>query len=147
MIKQSQQTACFPTYSDERHRPASFLAAMRRLQPALAVVAATAVLMLAPSALALSASEEIEHLLKIIAGSSCTFIRNDVEYSGAEAAAHVRDKYEHFKGDIESAEDFIALAASKSMLSGRPYLVRCAGEPVQPAAQWLSDALAAFRAQ
>ena len=79
-----------------------------------------------------------------IAGSPCAFIRNGVAYDGAQAMGHIRDKYEHYREDIRSAEDFIALAATKSAMSGKPYLVRCDGA-TEPAADWIARELAAFR--
>jgi hypothetical protein len=98
------------------------------------------------SATASSPSEEIEYLLDFIAASPCVFIRNGVAYDGVEAAAHVKDKYEYYRRDIHSAEDFIAQAASRSAISGRPYLVRCGADTV-PAADWLARELAIFRRQ
>jgi hypothetical protein len=100
----------------------------------------------AGQALAHGMTEEIDHLLGAIATSPCDFIRNGVAYDGAHAAAHVRDKYDYYRSDIHSAEDFIRLAASKSMLSGQPYLVRCDAVTV-PATDWLNTELARFRAQ
>ena len=97
-------------------------------------------------ATASSPGEEIEHLLDFIAASTCVFIRNGVAYDGAEAAAHVKDKYEYYRRDIHSAEDFIARAASRSELSGKPYLVRCGADTV-PAADWLARELTIFRRQ
>jgi hypothetical protein len=104
-----------------------------------------AVLMVsAPPAQAASPEAEIDHLLDFIAGSPCAFIRNGVSYDGAAAAEHIKDKYEHYRDDIHSAEDFIALAASKSALSGKPYLVTCDGT-TEPAADWIARELNAFR--
>ncbi len=119
---------------------------MRRVTSALAVLAVTATFMLTSPAMAHSMSEEINHLLDFIAASSCAFIRNGVSYDGERAVAHIKDKYDYYRSDIHSAEDFIALAASKSMMSGRPYLVQCGGDPM-PAADWLKKELAAFRQQ
>jgi hypothetical protein len=93
---------------------------------------------------AASPDAEIDHLLDFIAASPCAFIRNGVTYDGARAAAHIRDKYDYYRDDIHSAEDFIALAATKSALSGRPYLVDCGGKR-EPAADWIARELAAFR--
>jgi hypothetical protein len=117
---------------------------MRLIGSALAVLVA-AFLLTAP-ALAHSMEEEIDHLLGFIAASPCAFIRNDVEYDGEQAVAHIKDKYDYYKSDIHSAEDFIRLAASKSMVSGRAYTVRC-DATVTPAADWLNQELAAFRKQ
>jgi len=117
---------------------------MRFIKSRLIVLAI--LLALAPPAMAHSMTEEIDHLLGFIAASPCTFIRNDVDYGGEQAVAHIKDKYEYYRDDIRSAEDFIALAASKSMLSGKPYLVRCDADTV-PAADWLNQELTAFRKQ
>jgi hypothetical protein len=119
---------------------------MRRLTSALAVLAATTMLLLSPPASARSISEEIDHLLSFIAASPCAFIRNGVSYGGEQAVAHIRDKYDHYRSDIHSTEDFIALAATKSEMSGRPYLVQC-DTATMPAADWLKKELAAFRQQ
>jgi hypothetical protein len=105
-----------------------------------------ALFILAGPALAHSVSEEIDHLLGFVTTSPCAFIRNDVEYDGKAAVAHIKDKYDYYKSDIHSAEDFIRLAASKSALSGRPYLVRC-NAITMPAADWLNRELAVFRKQ
>ena len=58
--------------------------------------------------------------------------------------SHIKDKYDYYRDDIHSAEDFIALAASKSAMTGKPYLVKC-GEATEPAADWLTRELDAFR--
>ena len=106
---------------------------------------ATAALVLcAPLAQAASVEAEIDHLLAFIAGSPCAFIRNGVAYEGRQAVDHIKDKYEYYRDDIHSAEDFIVLAASKSAMSGKPYLVTCDGA-TEPAADWITRELAAFR--
>jgi hypothetical protein len=105
---------------------------------------AVAALFSAPPALAASPEAEIDHLLTFIAASPCAFIRNGVAHDGAEAVDHIKDKYDYYRKDIHSAEDFIALAATKSALSGKPYLVECDGA-TEPAADWITRELAAFR--
>jgi hypothetical protein len=109
-----------------------------------AFVVAALVFCAPPPTLAASPEAEIDHLLTVIAGSSCTFIRNGVAYDGAQAVDHIKDKYEHYREDIRSAEDFIALAASKSAMTGKPYLVQCDAAEM-PAAEWLTRELSAFR--
>jgi hypothetical protein len=96
-----------------------------------------------PPTLAASPEAEIDHLLTFIAGSPCAFIRNGVAYDGAQAMDHINDKYQHYREDIRSAEDFIARAASKSAMSGKPYLVQCNAAQM-PAAEWLTQELSAF---
>jgi hypothetical protein len=86
----------------------------------------------------------INHLLKYVEESKCTFIRNDKAFDAKEAARHIKTKYESFISDIKTPEDFIDLAASKSMLSGRPYFVRCA-DSSQLSADWLKRELFNYR--
>ena len=57
----------------------------------------------------------------------------------------VRAKYEHFKGQIKTPEDFIRLAATKSLLTGQPYLVRTRDGQEMPLSTWLSNALLEHR--
>ena len=80
--------------------------------------------------------EIIAYLLDEVAKSHLTFIRNGTEYSGQEAADHVRSKYEYFKSRIKSPEDFIQVCASQSLVSGKPYLVSTAQGRI-PVAKWL----------
>ena len=91
--------------------------------------------------------EIVEYLLDYVAGSDCLFIRNNREYSAEKAAGHIRKKYEHYEDEITTAEDFIRLAATKSMMSGKPYLVRFKDGIEIPCSDWLTVALAAYRAR
>lgn len=79
----------------------------------------------------------INHLFKYIRESNCTFIRNNKEYDVKAAAEHIRKKYDHFKSEIHTSEDFIELCATKSLISGRPYLVKCRDGVVILCAEWL----------
>jgi hypothetical protein len=90
--------------------------------------------------------DEIAYLIDFIRHSSCTFIRNGSEYTGNEAADHVQAKYDYYKDQIETVDDFIDRAATKSELSGKPYTVRCEGKTM-PAADWIRAEDAAHRAQ
>ena len=67
--------------------------------------------------------QAIRHLVNYVSGSGLVFVRNSSTYTSGEAAEHMNKKYQHFKADIRTAEDFIELCASKSILSGKPYLV------------------------
>lgn len=73
-----------------------------------------------------SAEKVFVYLIDNVAKSQLTFIRNGTEYSSQEAADHIRKKYEYFKSRIESIDDFIQMCASKSLMSGEPYLVSTA---------------------
>jgi hypothetical protein len=51
------------------------------------------------------------------------FIRNGTEHNGKEAAEHLRMKLQNALV-IKTADDFIRLCASKSSISGKPYMIR-----------------------
>ena len=53
------------------------------------------------------------------------------------------DKYKYFKSQVKSPEDFIRLCASKSLLSGKPYLVETA-QGVVPTEKWLMQILTQY---
>jgi hypothetical protein len=99
-----------------------------------------------PMAKADPLGDEIAYLIDFIRNSSCTFIRNGSEYDGGEAADHIQAKYDHFKDEIKTVDDFIARAASKSIVSGKPYEVRCAGKTIS-AADWIRAEDANYRAK
>jgi Family of unknown function (DUF5329) len=90
-------------------------------------------------------NQTIEYLLDFVARSDCTFIRNGQSYTPKEAAAHMQAKYDHFKKQIKTPEDFIRLAASQSEVSGRPYLVRTQNGKEMKSADWVSQALNDYR--
>jgi Family of unknown function (DUF5329) len=58
-----------------------------------------------------SLEQTIAFLLHRIETADATFIRNGQTHTPQQAVAHVRAKYEHFKGQIKTPEDFIRLAA------------------------------------
>jgi uncharacterized protein DUF5329 len=94
-----------------------------------------------------SLEQTINYLLHHIETSNATFIRNGVEHTPAEAVAHVKAKYEHFKSQIKTPEDFIRLSASKSLLTGKPYLVRTSDGKEMHLDAWLTEALKDRQAQ
>lgn len=99
------------------------------------------------SATAMNPEEEkaIDHLLVYIGNSSCEFIRGGKVHDAGIARAHIQKKYDYFKNKIETAEDFIKLAASKSALSGKSYQVRCPGQSKKiDSATWLQEELAHY---
>jgi hypothetical protein len=88
---------------------------------------------------------EIDHLLRYVEGTNCKYERNGAQYTGKEAARHMRKKAEHFKDKISTAEDFIALSATKSEVSGKPYMIHCPEQPVIRSRDWLLRELSRFR--
>jgi hypothetical protein len=113
-----------------------------------------ALLMLAAATPAAAAAQrsaetdaEIEYLLATVADSGYVFIRNGDEHDGAEAASHMRRKFEHFDDEIETAEAFIEQAATRSLLTRRAYEVRFPDGTRTETAAWLLGELAAYRAE
>jgi hypothetical protein len=92
-----------------------------------------------------SPEQAIEYLIEFVTQSDWTFVRNGKEYTGAQAAEHMLRKYEHFKEQIQSPEEFIRTAASKSLLSGRPYLVRSPQGKELSSQEWLLGVLEDYR--
>ena len=93
------------------------------------------------------AKAEIDGLLSRLEASSCTFNRNGTWYPATEAKAHLlrKLKYLEDRGAVQSAEQFIELAASSSSTTGQPYLVKCeSGAPVQ-SGTWLLSQLQLMR--
>jgi len=89
----------------------------------------------------------VQHLIGHVSESSLIFIRNADKYTSVEAAKHMNTKYQHFREDIQTAEDFIELCASRSLLTGQPYLViNEQGEQVRTS-EWLEAELADYRAR
>jgi hypothetical protein len=95
-----------------------------------------------------AARAEVDALLNRLQSSGCEFNRNGSWYGGAEAKAHLLKKLEALEGKdlVHTAEQFIERGASSSSMSGKPYLVRCAGQATVESAQWLRAELQAVRA-
>jgi hypothetical protein len=108
-----------------------------------ATAAIIAGFMLAAAAYA-GTADEIQHLLDYISRSGCTFVRNGVESDAAAARDHIQAKYAHAKRQVDSAEDFIRLVASRSSMTGKPYVVHC-GSTQFLSADWLTDELSRYR--
>lgn len=90
-------------------------------------------------------SQTIQHLLDFVENSECRFYRNNKEHTAGEAAAHMRKKYDHFKEDIKTPEDFIRLTATKSMISGKLYDVKLKDGNTITSEAWLLQALKDYR--
>lgn len=90
---------------------------------------------------------EIAHLFDFLSKSSCEFQRNGSWYAASKAAEHIRNKYDYLikRELINSAEEFIELAASKSSISGKDYQVKCADQVTISSAKWFSQELARYR--
>ena len=94
-------------------------------------------------------SHEINQLFAALENSKCEFNRNGSWYSAQKATEHLHRKYDHLlqKGLVTSTESFIDLAATKSSLSGKPYLVRCSNMQPVPSKSWFTNKLKELRAR
>jgi hypothetical protein len=90
---------------------------------------------------------KIEFLLKTVAESPVTFVRNGSEYDGKKAAEHLRAKWKGAGGEVQTARQFIELCATKSSLSGKAYEIILADRKTRvPCAAWLEALLTAHEA-
>ena len=88
---------------------------------------------------------EVDHLLDFVSKTQCQIKRNFSYHTGKEAVAHMTKKYNYFKDDIKTTEDFIRLSATKSLLTGKAYKVQCADADLLASSTWLLSELAGFR--
>jgi len=94
-----------------------------------------------------AARAEIDGLMSRLEVSGCEFNRNGTWHTAADAKSHLlrKLKYLEDRGAVQTAEQFIELAASSSSTSGQSYLVRCgSGAPV-PSSAWLTSQLQVMR--
>jgi hypothetical protein len=89
----------------------------------------------------------IGYLIDVVAASEHTFLRNSTRYSAAQAAQHLQRKYQHFRDEIHTVDDFIELAASRSLLTGKPYLVIDTAGISTPTGEWLHQVLSDYCAR
>jgi hypothetical protein len=69
-------------------------------------------------------TKRIDYLIACVETlNGAKFVRNGKEYDGKQAASHLRMKLKNTADKVHSAEDFIEICASKSYLSGKPYLI------------------------
>ena len=88
---------------------------------------------------------EIDHLLNYIKNTKCLYERNGDQHSGVDAHKHISKKYEYFKDDIQTAEDFIRLSATQSTVSGRKYHIICPDKKRVESGKWLLEELDRYR--
>jgi hypothetical protein len=97
--------------------------------------------------LSAAARGEIDAILMRLEASGCQFNRNGAWYPPATAKGHLLRKLEYLedKGLVDSAEQFIERGASRSSMTGRPYLVKCRDEQPVESQAWLTEQLESVR--
>ena len=95
-----------------------------------------------------SATEEklIDTLIQRVSKmSAMVFMRNGNEYNAADAAKHMQAKYDYFKKELVTAEDFIERCASRSEMTGQAYKVKLNNGTVRDANEFLNGELRSMR--
>jgi hypothetical protein len=90
-------------------------------------------------------SKTVDYLIAQVEKSDLKFVRNGDEHTGKEAAQHMRRKYDHFKKEIKTPEEFIEKCAAKSELSGKPYMVKKSDGTTLKCEDWMKTLLAEHR--
>ena len=118
---------------------------MKFLLPLLALVLAAAAPFPAKAEPSPQESAAIEHLILFVRDSGLVFVRNGAAHDAAEAGDHIAMKYAQAREDISTAEEFIDNVASKSQMTGMPYLIRFPDGSEQPVSEWLHAELKKYR--
>jgi hypothetical protein len=84
-------------------------------------------------------------ILRVSNMKTMTFMRNGDEHNAADAAKHMQAKFDHFKDEIVTAEDFIDRCASRSEMTGKPYQVKMPNGAVRDAKEFLTAELHTLR--
>jgi len=125
------------------HEQASTLLLMNRIVFALLLFGLASGMVHARPAIE---DQKIQFLIDSIANlRDATFIRNGSEYDAKHAADHVQTKLRYAGNRVGTAEDFIALCATGSSLSGQPYRIRFADGHEVSSAQFLHERLLHFQ--
>ena len=83
--------------------------------------------------------DKIEAALQRIGNSDLVFVRNGSEHTGKAAAEHLRSKLKQAGESVKTFDDFVDKVATKSSLSGKPYLVKFKDGRSQELAAWLRE--------
>jgi hypothetical protein len=84
---------------------------------------------------------DIKRLIEFVRDSHLTFIRNGERHDSNAAADHLGQKYERMRSRVLTPHEFIDKVASKSWLSGEPYLVELADGTTRPVSALLNEQL------
>lgn len=95
-----------------------------------------------------AARKEIDSLLLAVGNSGCEFIRSGKPHPALAAQQHLQQKYDYLatRDKLNSTEDFIVKAATRSSMTGEAYAIRCSGQPQQASDEWLKARLKDLRA-
>ena len=124
------------------------MAAFRFLRTALLALLLGASAVLAQATPSDAEEKLIDTLIQRVSKmSAMVFLRNGNEYNAADAAKHMQAKYDYFKKELVTAEDFIDRCASRSEMTGQAYKVKLIGGAVRDANEFLNSELRMLRQQ
>jgi Family of unknown function (DUF5329) len=89
--------------------------------------------------------DEVRHLMAYVKNSGCIINRNGTDHAAEKGISHIEKKYDYFRDDIKSTEDFIEYSATKSTMSGDYYMVTCPGKDTIRTQDWLMAELKRYR--
>ncbi|MBI4764673.1 MAG: DUF5329 family protein [Deltaproteobacteria bacterium] len=90
-------------------------------------------------------ADKIQYLISSVETlKGAKFIRNGKTYDARRAGDHLRLKLKAAGDQIKTAEDFIRLCASKSSVSGEPYLIRFSDGSTKKAEVYFRNRLREF---
>ena len=90
---------------------------------------------------------EVSHLLLFVKNSGCIINRNGTDHPAVKGISHIEKKYDYFRDDIKSTEEFIEYSATKSTMSGDYYMVSCPGKETIRTQDWLLSELKRYRSE
>ena len=94
------------------------MASFKHLRAALLACMLGAAALLAHATPSAAEDKLIDTLIQRVSRmSSMVFLRNGSEYNAADAAKHMQAKYDYFKKELATAEDFIERCASRDRKS------------------------------
>jgi hypothetical protein len=89
--------------------------------------------------------KKIEFLISSVENlKGVKFIRNGSEHDGKEAAKHLRMKLQN-AAEVKTADDFIRLCASKSSITGKPYMIRSSDGNIMKSEEYFLEKLKEYK--
>ncbi len=89
--------------------------------------------------------DEVNHLIEYVKNSGCIINRNGTDHPADKGVNHIIRKYNYFRDDINSTEEFIEYSATKSTMSGKYYTATCKQEKPVKTRDWLLAELERYR--
>ncbi|WCL47656.1 DUF5329 family protein [Leptospira sp. GIMC2001] len=83
--------------------------------------------------------QDLQTLLNNLENCNCIYIRNGSEYTALQARQHMELKMKSSRGMISTIPNFIKHIATKSSMTGIPYLIKFKDGKTIESSVWLTD--------